>query len=244
MKQDIMKQETGQQDARPGTPRRPELWIVPSWLMLRNQVKNLFLFVFFLAALYVFPQRIQNVNVSLVNSQNQGAQSGVLVRFTITAGQACNGYEILHSTDSLNYFTLYSLPGTCGNTTADQGYSFTDWSPGVEMVNYYKVSIPGFETSPVYRIFVTQQTPKPNVLVYPNPVFVQDHIRLRYFNYVGTKLEGFIYNQHGKPIKNLYLDINQNESEVNINDLADGLYVVWLTDGNWLFRSKFIVKRT
>ena len=57
------------------------------------------------------------------------------------------------------------------------------------------------------------------------------------------KVEGFIFNQFGKVVRPLLLDINQSQSEVNINDLNDGLYIVWLTDGNWLFRSKFIVKR-
>lgn len=184
------------------------------------------------------------MNVSLVNSQNQGTQSQVLVRFSLSPGQACPGYEILHSTDSINYQQIYNYAGICGNQNNTESFNFTHGSPGIEMLNYYKVSIPGFETSPVHRIFVTQQTPKPNLMVYPNPVFTQDAIRLRYFNYVGNKLEGYIYNQHGKPVQTLYLDIYQNESMVNIEGLSDGLYIVWLTDGNWLFRSKFVVKRT
>lgn len=207
-------------------------------------MKPIITYLFFVLCLPILAQRIQNVSVSLVNSQNQGVQSQVLVRFSITAGQACSGYDILHSTDSLNYLPIYSYSGICGNTTTDESFSFTHGNPGIDVLNYYKVSIPGFEVSPVHRIYVTASSPKPNVLVYPNPVFQQDLIRLKYSNYVGTKLEGFIYNQHGKPVRNLYVDIKNYESEVNINELNDGLYIVWLTDGNWLFRSKFIVKRT
>ncbi|MDZ4664420.1 MAG: T9SS type A sorting domain-containing protein [Bacteroidota bacterium] len=207
-------------------------------------MKRLFAYSFIIACFSTFSQRIQNVNVSLVNSQNQGANSQVLVRFTLSAGQPCPGYEILHCTDSLNYLQLYNYSGICGNTTADESFNFTHGSPGIEMVNYYKVSIPGFETSPAYRIYVGQQTPKPNILVFPNPVFDQEFIRLRFYNYVGTKVEGFIFSQFGKTVRPLLLDIKQDHGEVNINDLNDGLYIVWLTDGNWLFRSKFIVKRT
>ncbi len=206
-------------------------------------MKKLFTYIFILGCLSIFSQRIQNVNVSLVNSQNQGTNSQVLVRFSLTAGQSCPGYEILHCTDSLNYLQIYNYSGVCGNTTADESFNFTHGSPGIEMINYYKISIPGYETSPAFRIYVSQQTPKPNILVFPNPVFNQEFIRLRFYNYVGAKVEGFIFNQFGKVVRPLLLDINQSQSEVNINELNDGLYIVWLTDGNWLFRSKFIVKR-
>jgi len=207
-------------------------------------MRNILTYIFIIGWFCMFSQRIRNVNVSLVNSQNQGVNTQVLVRFTLTAGQACPGYEILHSSDSLNYLPIYNYVGLCGNQNTDESYNFTHGSPNVEMVNYYKISIPGFETSPAYRIYVSQQSPKPNLLVFPNPVFDEEFIRLRYFNYVGAKVEGFIYNQHGNPVKTLLLDINQNQSEININELNDGLYIVWLTDGTWLFRSKFIVKRT
>jgi hypothetical protein len=112
------------------------------------------------------------------------------------------------------------------------------------VLNYYKISIPGFETSPPYRIYVGQQAPKPNLLVYPNPVSNQDFITLKYINYSGSSVFGYIYNQFGIAVRELDLKIDQSLSQVNIGDLADGLYVVWVTDGTWLFRNKFIVKRT
>lgn len=206
-------------------------------------MRTLCTYVFLMCCSILFSQRIQNMSVSLVNSQNQGVQSQVLVRFSLSPGQGCPGYEILHCTDSINFLQVYNYVGICGNQNTTESFNFTHGSPGVEMINYYKVSIPGFEVSPIHRIYVTQQSPKPNLMVYPNPVFSQDFINLRYFNYVGTKLEGFIFNQFGKSIQTLYMDITQNESVVNISELTDGLYIVWLTDGNWLFRSKFIVKR-
>jgi hypothetical protein len=205
--------------------------------------------VFFTYALLMlcgssFAQRIQDVSVSLVNSQNQGTTSQVLIRFTISPGQSCPGYEILHCTDSLNYLSIYNYAGICGNQSTSESFNFTHGSPGIEMINYYKVSIPGFETSPPHRIFVGQQAPKPNLIVYPNPVFNQPIITLKYMNYSGTSVFGYIYNQFGNPVRELDLKIDQSLSQVNISDLNDGLYVVWVTDGTWLFRNKFIVKRT
>jgi hypothetical protein len=191
-----------------------------------------------------FSQRIQNVSLSLVNSQNQGTNSQVLVHFEISPGQSCPGWEILHCTDSLNYISVYNNAGICGNQSTSESKDYTHPSPGLEMLNYYKVSIPGFETSKPYRIYVGQQVPKPNLLVYPNPVFNQSFITLKYMNYSGSTVFGYIYNQFGTPVRELLLKVDQSLSSVNISDLADGLYVVWVTDGAWLFRSKFIVKRT
>lgn len=207
-------------------------------------MKQLFTYVILLTVCISFSQRIQNVNVSLVNSQNQGTNSQVLVRFEISPGQSCPGYEILHCTDSLNYISVNNYAGICGDQPTNQSFSFTHGSPGLEMLNYYKISIPGFETSPPHRIYVGQTVPKPNILVFPNPVFQQDFITLKYMNYAGSTVFGYIYNQYGIPVRELILKIDQSLSQVIISGLSDGLYVVWVTDGTWLFRNKFIVKRT
>lgn len=205
-------------------------------------MKTLFTYFLTCFCLSVFSQRLQNINVSLVNGQNQ-TSSQVLVRFTITAGLACPGYEILHCTDSLNYLQAYNYAGLCGNQSTDESFNFTHGSPGIEMVNYYKVSIPGYETSNVYRVYVGAQAPKSSILVYPNPAFNESILHLKFFNYSGSLVDGYVYNQFGVAVKPLSLTIKQNVSEFNISDLDNGLYIVWLTDGNWLFKAKFIVKR-
>lgn len=206
-------------------------------------MKILVKYFVFLISFSGFSQRIQNVNVSLVNTQSQSSSSQVLVRFTLTAGLSCPGYELMHSLDSLNYIQFYSYSSVCGNQSTDESFSNIHSSPGINQVNYYKVNIPGFETSAAYRIFVGPQAPKSTLLVYPNPIFNDSYIHLRFYNYIGSKVEGYVYNQFGTAVKPLSLTIDQDLSEVNVNDLNDGLYVVWVTDGNILFRAKFIVKR-
>jgi len=205
-------------------------------------LKILITYFFTFCCLCFYSQRLQNINVSLVNGQNQ-TSSQVLVRFTITAGIACPGYEILHCTDSINFLQAYNYAGICGNQNSDESFNFTHGSPGIEMVNYYKVSIPGYETSNVYRVYVGSQAPKSSILVYPNPAFNESILHLKFFNYTGSLVDGYVYNQFGVAVKPLSLTIKQDISEFNISDLDDGLYIVWLTDGNWLFKAKFIVKR-
>lgn len=198
-----------------------------------------FALVFCVAA---FSQRLQNISASAITGQNQ-TSSQVLIRFTIAAGIACPGYEILHCTDSINFIQVYNYAGICGNQSTDESFSFTHGSPGLEMVNYYRVSIPGYETSPTQRIYVGNQASNASMFVYPNPAFSESMLRLKFYNYAGTNVDGYVYNQFGVAIKPLSLAIKQDVSEFNISDLDSGLYIVWLTDGNWLFRAKFIVKR-
>lgn len=197
-----------------------------------------------LASVFSFAQRIINANVSLVNSQNQtGTTSQVLVRFSLTAGPACPGYEILHCTDSINYLPFYNYAGLCGDQTREVSFSHTHGNPLPEMVNYYKVSIPGYETSPAMRIFVGAQAPQSNLKVYPNPAFNESYLKLIFSNYFGKEVNGFLYDEQGIKMKTLTITIQQDRGEVYIGDLDDGMYIIWLTDGNILFKSKFIVKR-
>lgn len=191
-----------------------------------------------------FAQRITNINVSLVNSQNQsGTTSQVLVRFTLTAGPSCPGYEILHCTDSINYLQFYNYAGICGDQNSDVSFSQIHGSPSPNMVNYYKVSIPGYETSAPQRIYVGSQTPQSTLKVYPNPAINESTLFMTFSNYFGNEVNGFIYNQQGMKIRPITIPIKQDKGETYIGDLNDGMYIIWLTDGKILFRSKFIVKR-
>jgi hypothetical protein len=204
-------------------------------------IKQGFVILLIMLGSYASAQRIANFNLSLVAAQGQN--TSVLARFSITAGQTCPGYEILHSVDSLNYIPVYSYAGICGDLNVETSYSFLHGGPIPNQNNFYKVNIPGFETSAPQRIFVGNQAAQVNIRPYPNPVGTEDRIRLKFYNFQGGFVEGFIYNQHGIRLLPLYFKVDQNDPEVLIGDLSDGLYILWLTDGNVLFRTKFIVKR-
>ena len=206
-------------------------------------MKFLFKYFFILACLSGFSQRIINFNVSL----NGATSSQVLVRFTIAAGPTLPGYEIQSCTDSLNYLQIYSNYNSIGDPNTNQSFSYTHNSPVVGVTNFYRINIPGFETSLPQRIYVgaTSASSKANnIRVYPNPCTNDGIINLQFINYGDSTVNGYIYNQFGTTVQPLSLIISQGLSQVNINNLNDGLYIVWLTDGNLLFRAKFIVKRT
>jgi hypothetical protein len=183
-----------------------------------------------------FAQRIQNFNVFAVNGS-------VGIKFTVSKGTQCNGYTIWHSLDSINFNVIYSYPGICGNTSADQDFSYTHTSPGVNVVNYYKIELPGVETSPVQRVYLTT-TPQASLLMYPNPIVNEyDVLYLKIFNANNLRVVGFLYNQFGKPMRTLDITTKVDLANLYINDLENGLYVIWLTDGTQLFRGKFIINR-
>ncbi len=188
-------------------------------------------------------QRIVNFNVSLVPPQVQGGIPQVLVRFGISPGIACPGYELLHSLDSINFIQFYNYAGICGTSSIEETYSQLHSTPAFNQINYYKVSIPGFETSSTARIFVGEYTQGARLLLFPNPIINDNILRLKFLNFSGNEVEGYIYNQSGIKEGELYLKVVNNLSEINIGYLPDGLYIIWLTDGNIVLRSKFIIKR-
>jgi hypothetical protein len=82
------------------------------------------------------------------------------------------------------------------------------------------------------------------MLIYPNPIVnIYDVLNIKIFNVANVRLVGGIYNQFGKPVKTLDLTTKIDLTSAFINDLENGMYVVWLNDGTNVFSSKFIINR-
>jgi hypothetical protein len=171
------------------------------------------------------------------------ASTSVGIRFTVTKGPQCSGYTILHSTDSLNFIQIYNYPGVCGDMNSNQDYSYTHTNPAINQVNYYKIDLFPIEVSSVQRIYVSDH-PIPTILLYPNPVVnIYDILNIKIYNVSNVRLVGAIYNQFGKPVKTLDLTTQVDLSSAYINDLENGMYVMWLNDGTNVFSAKFIINR-
>lgn len=199
-------------------------------------MKKILFLILTIYSLASYSQRIQNFYTFL-------AGTSVGIRFTIAKGPQCSGYTIFHSLDSVNYIQIYDYPSVCGDVNVNQDISYTHSSPAFNQVNYYKVELVPFESSPVSRIYVTDQ-PKSSMLVFPNPVLnTYDLLNLKFFNVSNIRVIGFIFNQYGKPLKEIDLTTNIDLAETPVYDLANGLYVLWLTDGFTVYSSKFIINR-
>ena len=196
--------------------------------------KLIIIFLFF--STLCFSQRLQNFHLNLTHTI-------VTAKFTVAAGSSCNGYNVLHSTDSLNYTTIYNFPGICGNITKAEDFSFNHHSPTFNTNNFYKIELISLETSISQKIFVAEP-PKKNIIVYPNPITnYSDKINLRVAKANNTYLSGFLFNQDGKPVRKLDFTTVFDYSYFYLNELENGLFVLWLTDGFSVYTTKFTVLR-
>ncbi|MCE3227581.1 MAG: hypothetical protein K0S32_2132 [Bacteroidetes bacterium] len=199
-------------------------------------MKKILILFFCALAITALPQRIQNFNVF-------SAGQSVGIRFTVTKGPQCNGYTIYHSLDSVNFNQIYNYPGICGDMNSNQDYTYTHTTPALNQPNFYKIDLFPIEVSEIKRIHVGENQ-LPSILVYPNPVVgVYDILNLKVFNVNNANLVGAIYNQFGKPVK--YIDVfTQGDLATSyISEFGNGLYTVWLSDGNNVFAAKFIINR-
>ncbi len=181
----------------------------------------------------------------IVSPSAFAAGTSVGIRFTIAPGPQCSGYNILYSTDSVYFTTLYNYPGVCGNVSTKQDISYTHSSPLQNQTNYYKIELVPLETSPVLRVYVgSSSTPSVYLRAYPDPITTDyDVLNLKFSNAVTTGVYGFIFNHSGKPVKPIQLPTQIDAAVLNVFDFPNDLYIVWLTDGTYVYKAKFIINR-
>ena len=108
------------------------------------------------------------------------ANNSVKIDFTMSAGTSCGGYQIFRSTDSTNVLAtkIYDYPGVCGDINTSQNFSYMDYGPALNTMNYYKVLIPPFDYSKLIKLFVNQTEAAPRVIVYPQPATKNDILNI------------------------------------------------------------------
>ena len=193
-------------------------------------------FLFFLLSTHIFAQRILNFKIFQVDQ-------AVFLNFILSKGSSCNGFNVLHSTDSLNFKVIHEDPTICGTSNADEAKNWTHVNPIINQLNYYKIQLNPGEMSPVNRIFVNQ-TNKPNIVLFPNPI--SNDIDLLTIKILGTEsleFDGFIYNQFGNYVLKIENQSTISNSTIKINELSNGLYLIKLTDGYNLYSTKFIIQK-
>jgi hypothetical protein len=199
-------------------------------------MKKCFLVIFSIIAFASVAQRINDFNLFF-------AGNGITVKFTISKGTLCNGYNILHSLDSINFNTIYNFPGVCGNTSNDESISYFHASPEVNKNNYYKIELIPIEVSVIKKIFVFAASDLEAVL-YPNPqTGNSDLLDLRIFNAGTIQLKGFIYDQHGSSIQELNLTTSFDLAKINVSNLKNGVYFIRLTGAEKKYSFKLIINR-
>jgi hypothetical protein len=192
--------------------------------------------LFFLLSTHIFAQRILNFKIFQVNQ-------AVFLNFILSKGSSCNGFNVLHSTDSVNFKIIHEDPTICGTSNADEAKNWTHANPTINQLNYYKIQLNPGEMSPVNRIFVNQ-TNKPNIVLFPNPISTDiDLLTIKILGTESLAFDGFIYNQFGNYVLKIEKQSTISNSTIKINELSNGLYLIKLTDGYNLYSTKFIIQR-
>ena len=193
-------------------------------------------FLFFLLSTHIFAQRILNFRIFQVNQ-------AVFLNFILSKGSSCNGFNVLHSTDSVNFKVIHEDPTICGTSNADEAKNWTHANPIINQLNYYKIQLNPGEMSPVNRIFVNQ-TNKPNIVLFPNPISTDhDLLTIKILGTESLEFDGFIYNQFGNYVLKIENQSTISNSTIKINELSNGLYLIKLTDGYNLYSTKFIIQK-
>lgn len=108
----------------------------------------------------------ENVVLNLTATEFNGK---VLLTWSVTQGNTCNGITILHSTDTNNFTQVGTIEGICGSTAETIAYQFTDDAPSVNQTNYYKLSLGGIGFSYSVNVDVIDAGDQVYIVT-PNPV--------------------------------------------------------------------------
>lgn len=137
-------------------------------------------------------------------------KQSVILNFIITPGNACSGYKIEHSIDSLNFELLYDFSGICGELTKSQSISYSHETPLKNKRNYYRVLIPPADYSTISSLVFIDISEKGYIL-YNNPI---NQNLLLLSSYTNSKLK--IYNQFGELVRKF----SPNENGLYYEDIT------------------------
>ena len=109
-------------------------------------------------------------NEDVINDFSASEFNGkVLLIFAIKQGNTCNGVEILHSIDSVDFVKIGSIEGICGSSQSQIEYDFTHMDPVKNEINYYRLSLGGIGFSWIVNAEVIDLGSN-NALIRPNPI--------------------------------------------------------------------------
>jgi hypothetical protein len=126
----------------------------------------------------------------------------------------------------------YAGRGGMACATDDQGYLYVTGTPQDWQCLILKYDNTGMDG-------IAQNNSNLSIKVYPNPA--SDIITLSIDKTITTELALNIYNVIGKLVRSELL--KQNQRQINITELNNGIYIVEIKSGNWTEKQKLIIKR-
>jgi len=153
-------------------------------------------YILALVILNVFVAFGQNEDVVLFFRAEE-FNKNVLLNWTISEGNTCNGIDVYRSLDGVNFSIIGDIEGICGSGTEPIDYSFTDIFPETNGSNYYRLSLGGLGYSYIIKINLID-IPINSYLIVPQPITASS--QLFFNNDLSKSAELKIYNYLGELI--------------------------------------------
>ncbi|MBL7926407.1 MAG: T9SS type A sorting domain-containing protein [Bacteroidia bacterium] len=183
--------------------------------------------------------------ICLVTSQTMGQQNisaltgvqtseGIFISFTTVQGVSCLDAELQHSSDSIFFTTIYTIPGICGSAFNEESYSYLHTNPVINAVNYYRINLraSGYSGFIGVKFFNYGSSP-----LHISPMPITDVSNL-HFEGNNKANEILIFDLKGRLV--LKTHTLQNDVSINAAPLNNGLYVLQLFQDRLLKHSRLI----
>jgi hypothetical protein len=188
----------------------------------------------FFCALFV---KAQNPSFLLSFDINR-YQNSIIINWEIEGGNLCAELKVEHSTDSVNYVSIYEYPGICGNSTSNEKYSFTHSNPVNNSRNYYRINLNASGNSGTLGItFVKLE--ETGYVIFPMPL--EQGSKLYFSNDNDQQASFAVHNSSGSRV--MYLEgIRNNEIDLGRSVFPAGVYYFTIrVENDPAIEGKFII---
>ena len=204
---------------------------IPRTLLGKSLMLGLVLLLSFIAVPAQSDALLERFSIS----KNDGR---VLLNWVTRPGSTCDGVDVMRSTDSLSFETIYHIPGICGGPNTAISYTYLDERPVANFRNYYRLGLGSSGTTSVRSIEVVDLGNN-GLQVRPNPVVADSKI---YFDNVTREAcQLFLVSAAGVVVGKW--ETRDEFFELHAPDFQPGMYFLRILDaeGKELAKGKLVV---
>lgn len=143
----------------------------------------------------------------------------VFITCIISAGNTCNGINVLRSTDSIEFSIIGNVSGVCGSNEFPITYDFVDESPVINKPMYYQLEFGGFAPTEIIRLLIIDYNSN-GYQVRPQPA--NEEARIYFKNPFRTEYLITLFSNSGNTI--LQEKTSGEFFDLNLIDIPSGLY--------------------
>ena len=152
-------------------------------------MKKLLLCAFVLCGTFLHAQ------LAIIAFEAKQLNKEVQLQWTVGRGNTCQDLELQQSFDGINFTTIYTYLGICGDATFDQTYSWTQQNPQLNSENYYRLYTSTGVVSDTISLRIIGYN-ESGFLVSPNPA--QNETTLFFYNPGNQSFYTELFNTEGK----------------------------------------------